>query len=96
METDTQMQQDVRTELYWDPSVNASNIGVEVKDGVVTLVGHVNSYAEKRGAERAAQRVPGIKALVIEMDVLAMGASGLNKRIDADIEVPPGIVPRAF
>ena len=85
MKPDTQMQQDVLTELNWDPLVNASNIGVEVKDSIVTLAGHVSSRAEKRGAERAAQRVPGIKALVVEMDVLTMGASGQNKRTDSEI-----------
>jgi osmotically-inducible protein OsmY len=82
MKTDTQVQQDVIAELKWEPSVNAAQIGVEVKDGIVTLAGHVSSYAEKWDAERAAQRVSGVKALAIEMDVKLSGSS---KRTDADI-----------
>ena len=82
MKTDTQLQQDVIAELKWEPSVNAAQIGVEVKNGIVTLAGHVSSYAEKLGAERAAQRVSGVKALAIEMDVKLSGSS---KRTDADI-----------
>ena len=82
MKTDTQLQLDVIAELKWEPSVNAAHIGVEVADGIVTLAGHVSSYAEKLGAERAAQRVSGVKALAIEMDVKL---PGLSKRTDADI-----------
>lgn len=82
MKTDAQLQQDVIAELKWEPSVNAAQIGVEVKDGIVTLAGHVDSYAEKFDVERAAQRVAGVKALAIEMDVTLPGSS---KRNDADI-----------
>jgi|ERR1022692_415587 osmotically-inducible protein OsmY len=82
MKTDKQVQQDVIAELSWEPSVNAAQIGVEVKDGIVTLAGHVSSYAEKWNAERAAQRVSGVKAVAIEMDVKLAGSS---KRNDADI-----------
>ncbi len=82
MKTDSQVQQDVLAELKWEPSVNAAQIGVEVKDGIVTLAGHVGSYAEKYDAERAAQRVSGVKALAIEMGVTL---PGFGKRNDADI-----------
>src|SRR5450755_1909737 len=82
MKTDAQLQQDVIAELNWEPSVNAAQIGVEVKDGIVTLAGHVSSYAEKYAAERAAQRVCGVKALAVEMNVNLPGSS---KRNDADI-----------
>ncbi len=82
MKTDTQLQQDVIAELNWEPSVDAAQIGVEVKDGIVTLAGRVSSYAEKWNAERAAQRVSGVKALAIELDVTLLG---LGKRTDADI-----------
>ena len=82
MKTDSQVQQDVIAELEWEPSVSSSQIGVEVKDGVVTLAGHVGSYAEKWEAERAAQRVSGVKALAVEMDVKI---PGISKRSDADI-----------
>jgi osmotically-inducible protein OsmY len=82
MKTDAQVQQDVIAELKWEPSINAAQIGVEVKDGIVTLAGHVSSYAEKWNAERAAQRVSGVKALAIEMDVQLAGSS---RRNDTDI-----------
>ena len=82
MKTDAQVQQDVIAELKWEPSINAAQIGVEVKDGIVTLAGHVSSYAEKWDAERAAQRVSGVRALAVEMDVKLAGSS---KRNDADI-----------
>ena len=82
MKTDAQLQQDVTAELKWEPAVNAAQIGVEVKDGIVTLAGHVGSYAEKYDAERAAQRVSGVKALAIEVDVKLPGSS---KRTDAEV-----------
>ena len=82
MKTDTQLQQDVTAELKWTPSIDAAQIGVEVQDGIVTLAGHVGSYAEKYDAEQAAQRVSGVKALAIEMDVRLVGSS---KRTDADV-----------
>jgi osmotically-inducible protein OsmY len=82
MKTDNALQLDVIAELKWEPSVNAANVGVEVKDGIVTLAGHVDTYAEKWDAERAAQRVSGVKAIAVEMDVKL---SGTNKRTDADI-----------
>lgn len=69
MRTDTQLQQDVLDELDFEPSVNAARIGVAVKDGVVTLNGHVGSYAEKIAAERTARRVKGVRAIAQEIDV---------------------------
>jgi osmotically-inducible protein OsmY len=82
MKTDTQIQQDVIAELSWEPSVNSAHIGVEVSAGIVTLAGHVSNYTEKLNAERAAQRVHGVKALAVEMDVTLPGTS---KRTDSDI-----------
>jgi len=82
MKTDNQLQTDVIAELHWDPSINPADIGVEVKDGVVTLSGHVSSFAEKWSAEHAAQRVSGVMPLAVEMDV---NLFGLGKRTDADI-----------
>ncbi len=82
MKTDSQLQQDVISELSWDPSIHATTIGVEVKDGIVTLAGHVQSYDEKWNAEKAAQRVPGVKALAVEMDVKLPSS---NVRTDAEI-----------
>lgn len=82
MKTDAQVQHDVAEELHWEPSVNAAGIGVEVKNGVVTLAGHVDSYAEKRNAERAAQRVTGVTALAIDIQVKLPDS---NKRTDGEI-----------
>jgi osmotically-inducible protein OsmY len=82
MRTDKQLQNDVITELAWEPSVHAEEIGVEVKGGVVTLAGHVGTYSEKLEAERAAMRVVGVKALAVEIDVRL---AGINARTDGDI-----------
>ncbi len=65
----TALQRAVLNELVWEPSVDAAAIGVTVKDGVVTLSGHVSSLAEKYAAERAAKRVHGVRAVANELDV---------------------------
>jgi len=82
MNTDRQVQLDVLDELRWEPSVNATDIGVTVKDGVVTLEGTVDSFAEKWSAEKAARRVPSVKGLAIDLDVKL---PGFSERSDADI-----------
>jgi len=82
MKTDSQLQKDVMAELAWEPSVHAAQIGVEVKDGVVTLAGDVGTYTEKWNAELATQRVAGVKALAIELKVKLID-SGV--RTDTDI-----------
>ena len=82
MKTDSQLQKDVMAELAWEPSIHATQIGVEVKDGVVTLDGTVATYTEKWNAELAAQRVAGVKALAIELKVKLI-ESGV--RTDSDI-----------
>jgi osmotically-inducible protein OsmY len=82
MKTDLQLQQDVITELKWQPSVNAADIGVGVHQGVVTLSGHVTNYAEKFAAEQATQRIAGVKALTINIDVTLLG---LGARTDIDM-----------
>jgi osmotically-inducible protein OsmY len=82
MKTDVLLQQDVLDELDFEPSVNAAHIGVAVTDGIVTLTGHVPSYAEKYAAERAAKRVYGVKAVAEELDVKLPGSA---ERTDEDI-----------
>ncbi|HXX23663.1 MAG TPA: BON domain-containing protein [Terriglobia bacterium] len=82
MKTDREIQLDVLDELRWEPSVNATDIGVTVKDGVVTLEGTVDSYAEKWAAEKAVKRLPNVKGLAVELDVKLPGSS---ERTDADI-----------
>ncbi len=82
MKTNTQLQHDVMAELACDPAFEASHIGVTVDQGIVTLTGHVSSFIEKWDAERAAQRVHGMKALVVELDVKL---PALSQRDDQDI-----------
>jgi len=82
MKTDTQLQSDVIAELKWDDAINASKIGVQVDGGVVTLSGHVDSFSQKWSAERAVQKVSGVKALAIDIDVELQGSS---KKSDTDI-----------
>lgn len=84
MKTDYELQRDVLEELKWEPAVDAANIGVAVKEGVVTLTGHVPSYTEKYAAEKAAKRVYGVKAVANELDVKIPGSS---KRTDEDIAI---------
>jgi len=82
MKTDTQLQHDVLAELEWEPSIDASQIGVTAKEGVVTLTGCVASYANKMTAERVAKRVYGVKAVANDIEVKIPGSSQRN---DADI-----------
>jgi osmotically-inducible protein OsmY len=82
MKTDRALQLDVLDELRWEPGVNATDIGATVKDGVVTLEGTVDSFAEKWAAERAVKRLPGVKALAVELEVKLPGSS---ERTDVDI-----------
>jgi osmotically-inducible protein OsmY len=69
MKSDSELQRDVLAELKWEPSVDHADIGVSVTDGVVTLNGHVKSYAEKLAAEHAASRVAGVKAIAQELKI---------------------------
>lgn len=82
MRTDGQLQQYVMDELHWEPSVHADRIGVEVRDGIVTLAGQVGGYMEKFAAERAAQRVAGVRGVAVDLQVVLPGDS---RRTDADI-----------
>ena len=82
MKTDTQLQHDVLAELEWEPSIDASQIGVAATEGVVTLTGSVASYAEKMTAEQVAKRVYVVKAVANDIEVKIPGSSQRN---DADI-----------
>ena len=82
MKTDAQLKKDVTTELEWEPSIDASHVGVSADNGVVTLTGHLNTFVEKYAIERAVQRVQGVKAIAVELDVkLDPG----HKRSDSEI-----------
>jgi osmotically-inducible protein OsmY len=69
MSDDKQLQQAVLEALEYEPGVNAAQIGVTARDGVVTLLGHVESYWEKSSAEEAARRVKDVKAVAEEIEV---------------------------
>lgn len=69
MKRTSELQRAVLDELRWEPSIDAGQIGVSVTDGVVTLSGHVGSYAEKWAAEKAAKRVAGVRALANDLVV---------------------------
>jgi osmotically-inducible protein OsmY len=79
---DTELRRRVLEELDWEPSIDASAIGVAAKDGVVTLSGTVTSYAQKKNAERAAKRVAGVKAVAEDLGIKLPGAAA---RSDTDI-----------
>ncbi len=82
MKTDKQLKNDVMEELRWEPSVTSSDIKVATQNGVVTLSGTVPHYAEKWAAERATQRVEGVKAIAEEMEVHLIG---VHDRKDSEI-----------
>jgi osmotically-inducible protein OsmY len=82
MKTDRQLQCDVIDELQYEPSVDATKIGVIVQNGIVSLSGTVASYAETYRAIRAAERVAGVKAVTIGIKV---ELPSLHQRDDADI-----------
>jgi osmotically-inducible protein OsmY len=79
---DLELKKSVESELVFEPSINAAEIGVAVRDGVVTLSGRIPSYWEKIAAERAAARVSGVKAVANELEVRLPGSS---ERTDEDI-----------
>ena len=82
MKTDKQLQRDVLDELQYEPSVDASKIGVIAHNGIVSLSGIVASYAEQYGATHAAERVAGVKAVANETKV---ELPSMHQRDDADI-----------
>lgn len=82
MKTDSELKKDVLSELQWDPLVPETKVGVMVNEGVVTLTGHVDTYAEKVAAKRAVERVNGVKATAIEIDVIPVGD---HQRSDTEI-----------
>jgi len=80
--TDNDIKRDVEAELRWDPDIDASDIGVAVKDGVVTISGFVRSYSQKYEAEREAIKVKGVRGLVNDVEVKL---PSLNERPDPEV-----------
>jgi osmotically-inducible protein OsmY len=97
MFNDHQLQQAVLAELSWEPSVDAAHIGVTANAGIVTLTGHVESFAEKHATELAARRVKGVKAVAEKIEVRLpfetkrgdddIAAAAIN-RLEWDVSVP--------
>lgn len=82
MKSDEQLKTDVAAELAWDPAVNATGIGVAIRNGIVTLSGEVDTYMHKHAVERAVRRVSGVRGIALDLHVyLAPG----DKRSDAEI-----------
>jgi osmotically-inducible protein OsmY len=82
MKSDSEIERDVRDELQWDPDLDASDIAVSLKEGVVTLAGYVKSYTEKYEAEAAAKRVAGVRAVANDLEVRL---PSVDARPDPDI-----------
>lgn len=82
MKTDVQIQQDVIDQLKWEPVLNSAEIGVSVKNGVVTLSGIVDTFYKKITAEQAANKVMGVRAVAEDIQV---GVSPAFHRTDAEI-----------
>lgn len=82
MKSDLQIKSDVTAELVWDPAVNSTNVGVAVKDGIVTLSGTVDTYMQKHAVERAVRRVSGVRGIAVDLEVrLTPG----HRRTDSEI-----------
>jgi osmotically-inducible protein OsmY len=80
--TEEQIQRNVLEELKWDARIHPNEIGVAVKDGIVTLTGWVDNYTKKWAAEDAAHRVRGVKAVANDIEVRLPNSA---ERTDADI-----------
>jgi osmotically-inducible protein OsmY len=102
--TDTRLKEDVEQELRWDPSLNAARVVVSVDAGNVTLLGTVDTFAEKWAAERATKRVGRCRSVKQELKVklrseheredLALGKATQNV-LDWDVFVPKGVTAKA-
>lgn len=82
MKSDIQIQNDVIEQLKWEPGLNAAEIGVAVKNGIVTLSGIVDTWSKKIAAEDAAKKIAGVKAVAEDIQV---GVSPGFRKTDAEI-----------
>ena len=74
--SDGDIQHDALDELKWDAAVDARNLGVTVAGGAVTITGQVSTYAEKREAERLTEMIPGVREVIVNIDVVTVGSFG--------------------
>ena len=101
MRSDSELRADVAAELNWDASIRNEDIAVAVKEGAVVLAGTVDSYAQWYAAERAAERVKGVRAIVNDLKVLVpselersdpdIAHAALNA-LKWDVEVPDHLI----
>ena len=98
MKSDSEIREDVIRELQWDPQISdPDSIGIAVKDGAVTLTGHVSSYPEKLAAAKAAERVYGVKAVANDLEVRLPGlprtdddiARAIAHILEWNVSIPP-------
>lgn len=82
MKTDLELQKDVQDELKWEPKLRGSEIGVSAHNGIITLTGIVDRYTKKIAAEKAAERVAGVKIIAQEIEVRISKA---GKKSDTEI-----------
>ena len=82
MRSDREIERDVREELNWDPDLDAEDIAISVKDGVVTLAGFTRGYSDRLEAEHAAKRVAGVHAVANDIEVRL---PSIDQRPDPDI-----------
>lgn len=87
MKTDAELKSNVADELAWDSAINAAHVGVAVERGMVTLTGHVETFAEKHAIERAVQPVKGVRLVAVELDVKLAPA---RRRSDTEIAQAAG------
>lgn len=80
--SDVQLKQDIEQELAWDPEVNAAQIGVSVDKGAVSLLGTVDTYAQKWAAEDATKRVGGVRTVAHDLTVKILSG---HVRSDSDV-----------
>jgi len=101
--TDIQLKQDIEAELRWDPKVNAAQIGVSVDKGAVSLLGAVDTYAEKWAAEDATKRVNGVRALALDLTVKVLTehahsdseiAAAIQNALSWDVYVPKAVTAK--
>ena len=94
---DLNLRQNILDELEFEPKVDAADIGVVARGGIVTLTGHVGTYAEKDAAEKAVRRVKGVRGIAQEIDVRILGprrtddddiARRAVKMVDWNISIP--------
>src|SRR6195256_5715876 len=82
MKSDSEIERDVKEELQWDPDLDATDIAVSVKKGVITITGFVKSYTDKYEAEAAAKRVAGVTGVANDLEVRM---PSVDERPDPDI-----------